>query len=73
MGAFGDDILAHAHLISLVNPDISGRRILRLLLTALCFLEVNLYFNGLLKIKSHVVSSAWNHLSKTFADYHVNA
>lgn len=48
-------------------------RILTLLFIALCFLEVNLYFHELLKIKSHVVSSAWNDLSKTFADYHVNA
>lgn len=66
------DILAHAHLISLVNPNISGKKYFNASYGTV-FSEVNLHFHGLLKIKSHAVSGVWKHLSKTFADYHVNA
>lgn len=60
-----DDMLAHADLISLINPEISGTPFP----TPLCFLEVNLRLYRDLKIKRHAVPSALDHLSKTVVDY----
>lgn len=59
--------------MSLVTPDISGKKDFNTFHSVTFSGSQPILSWTLKKIQSYVVSSAWNNLSKTFADYRVNA
>ena len=65
-------ILAHAHLISLVNPNISGKKYFNASYGTM-FSGSQPALSWTLKNQITCCFCVWKHLSKTFADYHVNA